>query len=343
VTFVERIGAAIVRPRAALAVAGDRKHAGRSGSDLLLLIVALLLATQLRRLVTAVWLGAAIEPTLGVRAVVQTLTDTLVVDLGFLVIGAVIIYAASGKRRDLGRAFDFACVAVLPLLFVDFAASLVVYAVQLEVPRTVMWGLSGIAYVWTGALMALACALARQPAPAAVGDSKLPRRAGWGVLVVALAGMIVQIVWVAAHVERMRPMSSGDAAPAFTLPTITANGQLGPAFTLADTRGKVVVLDFWATWCGPCLKAMPKLEAIARAHPDVVVVAINIDDPAEAWSLFAERNYAMTLVAGDRETSDRYGVSAIPHTVVIDREGHVRAVFRGGAANLERQVTALLR
>ncbi|HEX5061869.1 MAG TPA: TlpA disulfide reductase family protein [Kofleriaceae bacterium] len=341
-TFGERIGAAIVRPSAALATAGDRKHAGRSGSDLLVMMLVLLVATQLRALTAAIWLGIAVDPTLGVRAVVSTLTDSLVVDLGFLVVGAVIIFAASGRRRELGRAFDFACVAALPLILVALAASLIVYSTGLDVPRPVMWMLSGIAYAWAGGLMALACALARRPSPAVAG-TKLMRRAGWGVLVVALAGIFVQVLWITGHVERVRPMTQGDPAPAFALPTITAEHQLGPPFTLDSARGHVVVLDFWATWCGPCLRAMPKLDALARAHPDVVVVAINIDDPAQAWSIFAERKYAMTLLAGDRETSDRYGVSAIPHTVVIDREGRVRAVFRGGAANLERQVTALLK
>jgi thiol-disulfide isomerase/thioredoxin len=342
VTFAERIGAAIVRPSAALATAGDRKHSGRSGSDLLVMMLVLLVATQLRALTAAIWLGIAVDPTLGVRAAVSTLTDTLVVDLGFLVVGAVIIFAASGKRRELGLAFDFACVAALPLVFVALAASLIVYSTRLDVPRPLMWTLSGIAYAWAGGLMALACALARRPSVAVAG-AQLMRRAGWGVLVVALAGIFVQVLWITGHVERVRPMTQGDPAPAFALPTITAEHQLGPPFTLDSARGKVVVLDFWATWCGPCLRAMPKLDALARTHPDVVVVAINIDDPAEAWSIFAERKYAMTLLAGDRETSDRYGVSAIPHTVVIDREGRVRSVFRGGAANLEREVTALLK
>jgi thiol-disulfide isomerase/thioredoxin len=139
----------------------------------------------------------------------------------------------------------------------------------------------------------------------------------------------------------VRPMTPGDPAPQLALPRITGANQLGETVSLP--AGKVTVLDFWATWCGPCLKSMPHLDALARRHPEIAVLAINIDDPAEAWALFDERKYAMTLLAGDRATSDRYGVSAIPHTVVIDRNGNVRRVFRGGAMDLEREVQALLK
>ena len=333
------MGLAIVRPRAALAVAGDRKHAGRSGTDLLVAFIVLIIATQLRAIVGAVWLGVAVDGTLGVRALVRTLSDTLVVDLGFLVISSAIIYVASGKGRELGRAFDFGCVAVLPLLFVDLAASVVVYAAELTVPRAVMWALSLTSYVWTGALVGLACVQARRATEA--GEPPRARRAGWGLVALALAGLVVQVVWIARHMSNVRPMKSGEAAPMFALPKITGPKTLGERVTLE--RGKVYVIDFWATWCNPCLKAMPRIDALARAHPDLGVLAINIDDSEEAWTLFSERNYAMTLLAGDRETSERYGVFEIPHTVLIDREGIVRRVYRGGTHDLEREVSALLK
>ncbi len=340
-SFIERLGLAIVRPRAALVVAGDRAHAGRSGSDLLLVILFVIAATQLRALVTAVWLATDVAGALGLRALVQMLTDTLVVDLGFLVIGAAIIFLASGSRRELGRAFDLACVAALPLMFVDLAASFVVYAAALEVPRAMMWVLSGLSYAWTGSLIGLAALEGRRRIAPPTGALRGPRRAGWAVIALVLAGVAVQVVWLVGHVERVRPMTSGDPAPQFALPRITTNGQLAERVSLPV--GKITVLDFWATWCGPCLRAMPHLDALARAHPEIAVFAINIDDPADAWSLFSERGYQMTLLAGDRETSDRYGVSAIPHTVVIDRAGNVRRVFRGGAVDLEREIEALSR
>lgn len=341
-SIVERLGLALVRPREALALAGNRRNAGRSGSDLLVAFVVLVVATQLRAIVGAVWLGSAVEPVLGVRAIVRVLTDALTIDLGFLVLAALILWATSGPRRDLGRAFDLACVAVLPLLFVDLAATTVVFAFSLTVGSVVMMTLSAIAYAWTGVLVALAVIQSRRP-PQPPSNLPLARKAGWGIVVLAVLGALVQGVWLARNLESMRPMTQGDPAPAFMLPMVTQAGTLGEAFTLASTKGKVTVLDFWATWCNPCLKAMPHLEKLQKDFPDIAVVTINIDDFKEARAIFDEKGYHLTLLAGDQATSQRYGVDAIPHTVVIDREGRVRRVVRGGGVDLHSVVAPLMK
>ncbi len=340
-SLLARLGLAIAAPRAALAIAGDREHPGRSGSDLLLAIVVVILVTQARGLIGAAWLGIAVEPMLGVRAAIQSLTDALAVDLGFLVVGALVIWAAAGPRRDLGRAADLACVAVLPLLVVDLVGTIVVLAFELEVSRALMSALSMVAFTWTGILIALACLEVRRKDPQPPAPVSLARKAGWGILAIVLAGLVVQTVWVVRYLDRMRPVVDGDIAPAFKLPRIAAKGALAEPFALEDARGKIVVLDFWATWCGPCLKAMPKLEAFQRKHPDALVITINIDDPAEARAIFDEAGYTLMLLAGDPPTSDRYDVGAIPHTVVIDRSGIVKRVVRGGKIDLEREISAL--
>ena len=332
-----------MRPRTALAIASDRQNAGRSGSDLLAFILVLLLATQLRALVGAIWLGFAVAGTLGLRAAVQILTDSLVVTLGFLVVGALFVFAADGRRRELGRAFDAACVAVLPLLLVDLVAGAVLGAFDLELIRPAQLVVTAFAFLWTAGLIALACVGARSRRAI---DSEVPtsaRRAGWAVGLVALAGFAGQGIWLVTHLDRVRPMTQGDPAPELFVPHIGAGGEFTTAFDLAKQKGKVVVLDFWATWCNPCLKAMPHLDRLQRAHPEVAVVAINIDDPAEARALFDERGYSMQLVFGDQAAQNRFGVSAIPHTVVIDKSGVVRVVFRGGGADLEAAVAPLLR
>jgi len=334
-TLLGRLGLALVRPRVALALAGDRQHAGRSGSDLILALLVFLLATQLRALVGAVWLGSVVEASLGLRAAVATLTDALVIDLVILIFAAVVIWAGSGKHRELGRSFDLACVAVLPLLFVDLGVSMIVYAADISLPRAGVWVFSIIAYTWTAILIVLAVIEARRPSRAADPIT----RAGWAIAAVALAGIAVQVVWLVRHVEQVRPMQYGDPAPPLSLPRIAADGSLGELVTLP--AGKVIVLEFWATWCGPCLKAMPKLDAFARHHPEITVLTINLDDAAEARAIFDSRNYSLQLLAGDRDTSDRYGVSSIPHTVLIDRAGTVRRVFRGGIVDLEREALLL--
>ena len=103
------------------------------------------------------------------------------------------------------------------------------------------------------------------------------------------------------------------------------------------------MLDFWATWCGPCLRAMPKLDELAARHPDVDVIAVNLDDAAAARAMFDERGWTrLVLLADDGDASQRYNVSSIPHTVVIDRDGIVRHVSRGGPFDAEAAVRAAL-
>lgn len=345
-SWVARLGLAITHPRWALALASDRAHAGRSGSDLLALLGVILVATQLRWLFGALWLGSAIDMGLGTQAALRVLSGALKLDLASLVLGALVLWALGGRRRELGRAFDLACVVVLPLLYVELAASVLVEVAGLDVPGAALI-VSGVAYGWAGSLLALAIGPARagakhldaMPPPTVITPA---RRAGWLLVALAAAGTALQIAWIARHGDALRPMRRGDPAPAFALPSIAERGAAGPAVTLAASLGKVTVLDFWATWCGPCLKALPNLDALARAHPEIAVLSINLDDAAAARALWDERRYQMTLLADDGEVSSRYGVTTIPHVVVIDQAGRVRLVARGGHAQLEQVVAEIL-
>src|SRR6185369_8347344 len=154
---------------------------------------------------------------------------------------------------------------------------------------------------------------ARVPAPPAEIVTRA-RRIGWGVVAVVALGIVTQAGWIARNLELVKPMTTGDEAPALSLAQIGPTGALGDRLTLADTRGKVTVLDFWATWCNPCLAAMPRLEQLARSHPDVAVLTINLDDPARARALFNERGYTMKLLADDGDVSQRFGVTSTPNT-----------------------------
>jgi hypothetical protein len=156
-----RLGLAVLHPRWALTVAADRRHAGRSGTDLIATIALLLVATRLDRLATAAWLGAAVDAGLGVRAATHVLSGALTVVLALLVAGAAIVFAAAGARRNLGRAFDLACVAALPMVFVDLVATVAVRAAGFATAPVVGWLLSVLAYGWMGALIAIAIRTAR--------------------------------------------------------------------------------------------------------------------------------------------------------------------------------------
>jgi thiol-disulfide isomerase/thioredoxin len=343
--LLARIGLAIVHPRWALAIASDRRVAGRSGTDLIALIAIVLAATQLRGLVGAVWLGGAIDAGLGLGAATRILTHALVVDISFLVVGALVLWLGAGARRNLGRAFDLACVAAIPLFVVSLAAAIATRALDAPLPAPVLWLVTGAAWAWSGALFALAWRPARLGAaatPAPPRDVVRPARlAGRIVIAVALLGVALHVAWISRNVDLIRPIEDGMPAPGFALPTIGPRGEPGPAFTFQ--KGRVTVLDFWATWCGPCIKAMPKLDALASQHPEVDVITVNLDDAAAARALFDRRGWSkLRMLADDGDVSQRYNVSTIPHTVVIDRGGIVRHVLRGVSSSLEAAVSAEL-
>jgi thiol-disulfide isomerase/thioredoxin len=108
----------------------------------------------------------------------------------------------------------------------------------------------------------------------------------------------------------------------------------GSRFHLAERKGRVVVLDFWATWCGPCLQTMPLVDGVVRefAGQDVDFVAVNLEEQPEQVKAVLERHKLNMPVALDRDgvVAAKYAVTAIPQTVVIDREGKIARLFVGG-------------
>lgn len=124
----------------------------------------------------------------------------------------------------------------------------------------------------------------------------------------------------------------------------------GGDFTLKENLGSIVVLDFWATWCGPCVRAIPAYqEALNGFDPEKVrFVGINQAEAAAEVASFMEGRGWEFAVAMDSDgaVADRYGVTGIPHTVVVDSEGKIAWVHTGfapgGAAELKRVIDGLL-
>jgi len=121
---------------------------------------------------------------------------------------------------------------------------------------------------------------------------------------------------------------SGRKAADFVLTDLS-----GKKHRLSEQRGKVVMLDFWATWCGPCRIQMPNVEKLQKEFKDkgLVVYAINQRESAEAASRYLKR-YAyttLTLLDQDGAVGHEYHVDGIPSLFVIDREGTISAHFVG--------------
>ncbi len=343
--WVGRMGLALVRPRAALESAGLRDHAGRSGSDLVGLLALLVIAAQLRSLVGAIWLAVAADAGSGIRGVLRVLTQSLTLELAAIGVAAGALWLVAGARRDLGRAFDLACVAIIPLVVVDNGASIVRGVVDQPLPPWLRWSVIGVGLAWSGLLVALGAQVTRASDPRPEARSPQPaagaKPAGLVVVILAMVGVGAHGIWIANHLDWMKPVETGDRAMPIALPRIETDGSLGPVTSPAP--GRVVVLDFWATWCGPCLKALPGLDRLARSWGDgLEVVAINMDDPAAAATWFAQRGFVMTLVADDEVTSGRYGVREIPHTVLVDADGTVLGTYRGNASAIHAAVEKLM-
>lgn len=115
-----------------------------------------------------------------------------------------------------------------------------------------------------------------------------------------------------------------DVAPAFTLSDLA-----GKPVTLAELKGRRVVLNFWATWCAPCLAELPMLKAFAAAHPELTVVGVAVDEPGPVRARVARSELAYPVVIGTREVVEAYGVQSFPTTVVVDEEGRVRWTHTG--------------
>lgn len=153
-------------------------------------------------------------------------------------------------------------------------------------------------------------------------------------------GLLLLLLILAPGCDRGgHPSQTGRTAPDFTI----SDGNT--TVHLANYRGRVVLLNFWATWCQPCVVEMPSLLELHHDRPDLVILAISIDDDADAYSRFLVRRHVDLITVRDpRETvANLYNTDMWPETYVIDRQGMIRRKFVGAQDWSSSEIRAFLK
>jgi len=171
-----------------------------------------------------------------------------------------------------------------------------------------------------------------QAAPAAARSARLV------VTLLVGLGILGTLVLGIREARQLRPHPSGREAPAVGFQRFG-----GGSVALSSLRGKVVLLDFWGTFCGPCVEEMPVLVKLAKEYESrgVTFLAPSLDDPERALvevGVFIDRQVpglAPYAAFGNDASANAFGVRALPTMVVIDRSGKVIATYIGSASERE--------
>jgi peroxiredoxin len=145
--------------------------------------------------------------------------------------------------------------------------------------------------------------------------------------------------------------ASSAIAPSTPAPDFTLHSMSGPNMRLKEQRGRVVMVNFWATWCAPCRQEMPQLNRLYQKYRSAgfVLLGVNVDDdPSKAAEVATKLGVTFpVLLDPEKNVSKLYDLSTMPSTVIIDRDGKVRYVHRGYLAgyedNYEKQIRELLK
>lgn len=169
------------------------------------------------------------------------------------------------------------------------------------------------------------------------------RKIVWIVVVIAVAIVVYEGTRHGSHSSGGRPGAVGSPAAAFSLPDLD-----GKPLDLASYRGKVVLLDFWATWCTPCRAEIPEFVEYQNKYggQGFQVIGISMDDDATAVRPFYQQfkmNYPVAV--GNAKLAESYGgILGLPVTFLIGRDGRIAAKYVGAADMqvLQRKLESLL-
>ena len=151
--------------------------------------------------------------------------------------------------------------------------------------------------------------------------------------------LVLPWLFLAACNRGARPSQPGLKAPDFTVNDGTTKVHL------ADYRGKVVLLNFWATWCAPCVMEIPSLLQLHHDMPNLEIIGVSVDDDAQAYSSFLRsRHIDFTTVRDPSESAPNlFHTDMWPETYVIDRNGVIRRKFVGAQDWTSPEIRAYLK
>ncbi len=155
------------------------------------------------------------------------------------------------------------------------------------------------------------------------------------------AGMLgaASVICVAALAGDDKIIPAGSIAPEWSLKDSSNKDH-----KLSDYKGKIVVMDFWATWCGPCKRAMPTVQKIHDEYKDkgVVVFGVNCWEQADPAQYMRQQKYTYTLLLRADDVAAKYGVGGIPAFFIIGPDGKVAFSETGFGPNSEKEIRTAL-
>ncbi len=160
-------------------------------------------------------------------------------------------------------------------------------------------------------------------------------------------GITRRLLFVSCLALGMPALAMGAASPGSPAPDFTLAARDGGKVSLADLKGQVVMINFWATWCGPCRQEMPLLAQLQTKYEPLgfTMLGVNVEPDsaaAVAWLSGTPVTFPI-LFDTDSAVAGRFGVEGMPSTVFVDRKGQVRYVHRGYKPGDEARYADMIR
>ena len=222
-------------------------------------------------------------------------------------------------------------------LLIGLGASIPVVVLGRVVAGSISWPMGAAILI----VPALVCVCGAQ---AQVWWARRQRTPAFAIGLVLLAGLVVGYKTLSSRlVAAGSSQAINKPSPPFTLTRLD-----GSQVTLNSLKGHVVVLDFWATWCVPCLAEMPTYEALQdryKSDPGVIFLLVNTglnnDTPDKVRHFNQTQHLQLPIVLGDSETGAAFNANILPKLVILDRNGNIRLENSGfeGANKLQSSVT----